>query len=147
MPMTGLEGCDLPDASGFRRIKDPYSETEVYAIPAIKPDVAVIHVNEADVQGNARIFGSPGYDLAMVEAARTVILTAERIIPTEEFEKVPELTRVPFFIVTAVAHVPRGAAPTGCYPDYDVDEAAVLEYQQQVQSAGNVGGYLQMVMP
>jgi glutaconate CoA-transferase subunit A len=145
--MIGLDGCDLPEASGFRRIRDPYSPTEVYAIPAIKPDVAVIHVHEADVQGNARIFGSPGYDLAMVEAASTVILTAERIIPTEEFEKVPELTRVPFFIVTAVVHVPHGASPTGCYPDYDVDEPAVLEYQQRVQREANIEDYLQTVIP
>jgi glutaconate CoA-transferase, subunit A len=127
--MRGLHGSDLPESTGFRLVKDPYSDEEIYAIPAIKPDVAVIHVHEADRMGNARIYGSPGYDLAMVEAAKTVILTAERILPTEEFAKIPELTRVPFFIVTAVVHAPRGAWPTGCYPDYEVDEEAMQRYQ------------------
>ncbi len=129
MPIRGLEGSDIPESSGFRRVKDPYSSEELYAIPAIRPDVAVIHVHEADQMGNARIYGSPGYDLAMVEAAKTVILTAERILPTEAFATLPELTRVPFFIVHAVVHAPRGAWPTGCAPDYDVDEAGIDHYR------------------
>lgn len=140
--MQGLVGTDLPQASGFKTVRDPYSGAEIYAIPAIRPDVAVIHVHEADTQGNARIYGSPGYDLAMVEAARRVILTAERILPTEEFSRIPELTRVPFFVVTAVVLAARGAWPTGCYPDYDVDEAAVRAYQEAVRDGAGLERHL-----
>lgn len=140
--MQGLVGTDLPQASGFKTVRDPYSGAEIYAIPAIRPDVAVIHVHEADAQGNARIYGSPGYDLAMVEAARRVILTAERILPTEEFSRIPELTRVPFFVVTAVVLAPRGAWPTGCYPDYDVDAAAVRAYQEAVRDGAGLERHL-----
>jgi glutaconate CoA-transferase subunit A len=143
--MPGLVGTDLPAASGFKLVRDPYTGAELYAIPALKPDWAVIHVHEADQAGNARIFGSPGYDLVMIEAADRVILTAERIVPTSEFQKLPELTQVPSFVVTAVVHAPEGAWPTGCHPDYDVDEAAVRAYRAEVGDAAGLARHLAAV--
>lgn len=129
--------------SGFRTVADPYSGQELYAIPAIRPDVAVVHVHEADADGNARIYGSPGYDLAMVAAAQAVLLTAERILPTESFSREPERTQIASLRVTGVVHAPRGAWPTSCHPDYDVDEAAIRAYRAGVSDAGSLAAYIE----
>ncbi len=128
MPVAGLFGSDLPAASGFRQMTDPYSGEVVYVIPRIAPDWAVLHVHEADALGNARIRGTPFWDRIMSRAAGRVILTAERIVPTAEFARRPELTIVPAFLVDAVVEAPGGAWPGSCHPLYDVDEPAVFDY-------------------
>lgn len=127
-PIVGLAGSDIPAASGLKTVKDPYTGQEVYCVPAIRPDWAVIHVQEADALGNARIYGSPYWDLVMARAAARVILTAERILATEAMEHLPELTRIPAFLVAAVVHAPQGAWPCSCHPHYGIDEEAVRAY-------------------
>lgn len=141
-PIVGLTGSDIPAAAGFRTVKDPYTGAELYAIPAIRPDWAVIHVQEADGVGNARIYGSPYWDLVMSRAAARVILTAERILPTEELARVPELTRIPHFLVEAVVHAPEGARPTSCHPYYGIDEAGVRAYLAAAERPETFRAYL-----
>ena len=128
MPVAGLFGSDLPAASGFRAVDDPYTGEPVYVMPRLAPDWAVLHVHEADELGNARIWGTPYWDRLMSRAAERLILTAERIVPTAEFVRCPELTVVPAFLVAAVVEVPGGAWPGSCHPCYGVDEAAVRDY-------------------
>lgn len=135
-------GTDLPRVSGFRTVADPYTGEELYAIPAMRPDVAAIHVHEADEQGNARIYGSPGYDLAMVAAARRVFLTAERILPSSAFAAEPERTQIPSVRVTGVVHAPRGAWPTSCDPDYAIDAAAIRAYRAEVHDRESLARHL-----
>ncbi|MDE3074885.1 MAG: CoA transferase subunit A, partial [Chloroflexota bacterium] len=89
MPLAGLAGSDLPKASGFAVVADPYGGKEVVVIPAIRPDVALIHVQEADERGNLRIFGSPYEDVLLAKASRRVIATAERIVPPDRFVAQP----------------------------------------------------------
>ena len=141
-PIVGLTGSDIPAAAGFRTVKDPYTGAELYAIPAIRPDWAIIHVQEADAIGNARIYGSPYWDLVMSRAAARVILTAERILPTEELARVPELTRIPHFLVEAVVHAPEGAGPTSCHPYYGIDEAGVRAYLEAADRPETLRAYL-----
>ncbi len=128
MPVAGLFGSDLPAASGFRTVADPYTGEPVYVMPRLAPDWAVLHVHEADELGNARIWGTPYWDRLMSRAAERVILTTERIVPTAEFVRCPELTVVPAFLVDAVVEAPGGAWPGSCHPCYGVDEAAVRDY-------------------
>lgn len=128
MPVAGLFGSDLPAASGFQVLSDPYSGEAVHVIPRIAPDWAVLHVHEADAQGNARVYGTPNWDRIMSRAAGRVIVTAERIIPTAEFVACPELTLVPAFLVDAVVEAPSGAWPGSCHRCYPVDERAVRDY-------------------
>lgn len=128
MPVAGLWGSDIPAQSGLKTVRDPYTGREVYVVPALRPDWAVLHVHEADAQGNARVFGSPFWDRSMSRAARQVIVTAERIVDTAVFQRQPELTLVPHFMVAAVVHTPRGAWPAACFPDYEVDHTAVRAY-------------------
>ena len=146
-PVRGLAGTDVAEAGAFATVRDPYTGEEVYAIPAIRPDWAVLHVHEADAQGNARLYGSPGYDLVMVEAARHVILTAERIVPGEELARHPEWTQVPGIFVHAVVPVERGAYPCGCMPDYDVDPEGIQAYLAASASPERLQAYLDRTTP
>ena len=141
-PIVGLTGSDIPAAAGFKTVVDPYTGAEVYAIPAIRPDWAILHVQEADAQGNARIYGSPYWDLVMSRAAARVILTTEHILATEELRRMPELTRIPHFLVAAVVHAPEGARPTSCHPYYGIDEAGVRAYLAAADAPEALRAYL-----
>lgn len=121
MPVAGLTGSDLPAARGFVTLRDPYSDAEVFVVPAMIPDVAILHVQEADCQGNGRIIGTRFEDVLMAQAARRVILTAERIVDGLSFEAAPETVAIPGFLVDAVVAAPGGAWPFSCTPLYDYD--------------------------
>ena len=130
-PVAGVHGSELAALNGWRKIPDPYgSGQEVYAIPAIRPDVAVIHANEIDEHGNARVLGSPFWDHPLTRAAKRVLVTAERLVPTATLAAQPELTLVPGFMVEAAAIVPRGAWPGSMHPLYEVDYPAVEAYMK-----------------
>lgn len=128
MPVAGLTGSDLPAARGFRRLGDPYGGGEVVVIPALVPDVAIVHVQEADAIGNARIVGTRFEDVLMVQAARRVILTAERIVDGAGFEAAPETVAIAGFMVDAVVEAPGGAWPFGCAGLYDFDAEYLAAY-------------------
>jgi glutaconate CoA-transferase subunit A len=127
-PVAGVFGSDLARVNGWQTIIDPYSGQAVYAIPAIRPDVAVIHVNEIDELGNARIYGTPFWDHPLTRAAKRVLITAEKLVSTDHLREQPELTLVPGFMVEAAAIVPNGAWPGSMYPYYEIDYAAVERY-------------------
>jgi glutaconate CoA-transferase subunit A len=103
----------------------------------------VLHVQEADSLGNARIYGSVFWDRLMSRAARGVILTAERIVSTEELARQPELTVVPALLVRAVVEAPGGARPGSCAPLYDVDRAGVEAYLAACGDPAALRAYLQ----
>jgi len=121
MPVAGLRGSDLPAARGFQALTDPYTGAEVYVIPAMAPDVAILHVQEADALGNGRIIGTRFEDVLMAQAAKRVILTAERIVDGIEFAETPETVVIPGFLVDAVVEAPNGGWPFSCTPYYGYD--------------------------
>jgi glutaconate CoA-transferase subunit A len=141
-PLPGLKGTDLPATADFRTVKDPWTGEEVYVVPALRPQWAVLHVQEADARGNARIYGSPGYDVLMAQAADRVILTAERIVSTEELARIPELTKVSELTVAAVVEAPGGARPGDCAGCYDIDEAEVRLYLAAAGTPAGLAAYL-----
>jgi len=138
MPGRGWIGTDLlllrPDV---RTICDPYSGEELVAFPAIHPDVAVIHALCADPHGNAQIGAHLGIDIELAMTARTVIVTAEEIIP--ELAKADLVA--PY--VHVVAHAPKGALPTSCHPLYPLDGKAILAYSEQVSDPASCRKYIQ----
>ena len=130
-PVAGVHGSDLAQLNGWKKIADPYgSGGEVYVIPAIRPDVAVIHANEIDSQGNARVLGSPFWDHPITRAAKRVFVTAEKLVTSETLAAQPELTLVPGFMVEAAAIVPGGAWPGSMHPLYEIDYPAVEAYMK-----------------
>ena len=104
-------------------------------IPAIAPDVTVIHANEVDAEGNARVYGTPFWDHPLTRAAKRVLVTAEKLVTTEHLALQPELTLVPGFLVEAVAIVPRGAWPGSMHPLYEIDYPAVERYVEDGDAA------------
>jgi glutaconate CoA-transferase subunit A len=127
-PVAGVFGSDLARVNNWKTVVDPYSGKEVYAIPAIRPDIVVIHVNEIDELGNARIYGTPFWDHPLTRAAKRVLVTAETLVSTDRLREQPELTLLPGFMVEAAAVVPNGAWPGSMHPDYEIDYAAVERY-------------------
>ena len=130
-PVAGVHGSELARINGWQAIPDPYGAGgDVYVIPAIRPDVAVIHAAEIDSEGNARVYGSPFWDHPLTRAAKRVLVTAERLVPTDRLREQPELTLVPGFMVEAAAVVPRGAWPGSMHPCYAIDYPAVEAYME-----------------
>ncbi len=135
MPVAGLQGSDLPRARGFQLLPDPYAAAEVYVVPVLQPDVAIIHVQEADSAGNARILGTRFEDVLMVQAAKRVILTAEKIVDGEVFRESPESVAIPGFMVEAVVEAAGGAWPFSCTPFYGFDAQYLQSWVEAARSA------------
>ncbi len=120
LPMRSMLGSDvlaqLPDA---RVLDCPFTGEKLVLVPALNPDVALIHVQRCDAYGNAQIDGLPFLDLDLALAANRVILTAERIVSNDQIRRRPDRTKIPFFAVDAVVEVPFGCAPHECYGVYE----------------------------
>ena len=140
--MAGLGGSDLPRRSGFRSVADPYTGAEYVAIPAIQPDWAIVHVQEADADGNARLRGPKYDDVYLGRAARHLLITTERLVDGAAFATQPELTDFPGFLVDAVVVAPRGAWPTACPHEYPADEAFFADYLAAAQTAEGFEAFL-----
>lgn len=131
-PINGFAGSGLPELTGqVKNVACPFSGKEVAVVPALRPDVAVIHVHAADEKGNAWIKGAEFEDSLMVKAAKRVIVTAEQIISSEEWNVIPQ---IPGFLVDTVSLAEKGAAPGSCAPLYSIDEQAVRAYLKQPDS-------------
>jgi acyl CoA:acetate/3-ketoacid CoA transferase len=109
------------------------------AIPAIAPDVAILHVQQADRGGNARIDGTRFEDVLMAQAARRVVVTAEEIVEAVE----PALVAIPGFLVDAVVEVPGGALPCSCAGVYDYDAAALAAWTAAARTADGARAFIE----
>jgi len=139
-PCGGLHGSDIPKLNGWKSMTDPYgSNSEVWVVPAIQPDFAVIHATEVDAIGNVRVAGTYHWDRIMSRAAKSVLVVAERLTDTAEFKRQPELTLIPYFMVEALTVVPGGAWPGSCWPEYRIDYPAVENYLQQDDLGAHLG--------
>jgi glutaconate CoA-transferase, subunit A len=122
LPTRSMLGTDTGKESGAAEVICPYTGVKLLALPALYPDVAAIHVHEADVFGNARIRGTTVADLDVARAAKKLIITCERLIPHEEFRREPDRTSIPFYCVDAVCEVPYGSYPGNMPYEYFSDE-------------------------
>jgi glutaconate CoA-transferase, subunit A len=128
LPARSILGTDTFRHSGAREIECPFTGKKLAAIPALYPDVGVIHVHEADRYGNARIRGTSVADLDLGRAAKRLIVTCERLIPSEEITRDPTATAIPFFCVDAVCEVPFGSYPGNMPYEYHADEAHLCQW-------------------
>lgn len=144
LPMNPTAAQDLPRVNPqIRSIPDPYSGREVTVVPALNPEVAIVHVQRADASGNAHIWGIIGEQKEAAFAAKKVILTAEEIVPEDVIRSDPNRTLIPGFIVSAVCHVPYAAHPSYTQGYYDRDNDFYLEWDEISQSPERVQAYLQ----
>ena len=121
LPTRDLLGSDHMAVSAAKVLEDPYTGLPVAIVPALHPDVAFLHVHQADRFGDCRIFGTNLFALEAALASRRVIVSAEEIIEPEEFRKDPMRTTIPFFLVDAVVHAPFGAYPGAMPARYEID--------------------------
>ncbi|MCB2149480.1 MAG: CoA transferase subunit A [Deltaproteobacteria bacterium] len=122
---------------------DGWCDTDrVVLVPAINPDVTIIHVQAADRQGTARINGLPFADVEQAKAARHLIVTCETLVDDDLLRGAPERNQIPFFCVDAVVHVPMGAWPTACYRHYDYDPTRLHQYRHAALDDERYQAYL-----
>lgn len=121
LPTRDLLGSDNMAVSAAKVIEDPYSGLPVALVPALNPDVAFLHVHQADRYGDCRIFGTNLFALEAALASKRVVVSAEEIIAPEEFRKDPMRTTIPYFLVDAVVHAPFGAYPGAMPARYEID--------------------------
>ncbi len=131
LPMNQTAATDLEKSNPrIKRVTDPYSGREVITVPALNPDVAIVHVQRADSQGNAHLWGIVGEQKEVAFAAKKVILTAEEIVDESVIRSDPNRTIIPGFIVSAVCHVPHAAHPSYAQGYYDRDNEFYLAWDK-----------------
>lgn len=134
LPMRSMMGSDvlrqLPDA---KLIECPFTGNKVVLVPALNPDVALVHVQRCDAYGNAQIDGLPFIDIDLAMAANRVILTTERIVSNDQIRRAPDQTKIPFMAVDAVVEAPFGSAPHECYGQYEPLFAHLDVYAAQIR--------------
>lgn len=136
LPTLTMLGSDLMAAGGARTLDCPFTGEKLCLVPALFPDVAVIHVHRADRYGNGQIDGYAHMDADIARAAQTVILSAEEIVAPEELRRRAEATVIPFFAVDAVVEAPFGSFPHECWGRYHADLDAIGEYGRAVAERG-----------
>ncbi|TLN18738.1 CoA transferase subunit A [bacterium] len=144
MPMNQTAATALEQVNPlYKRVTDPYSGREVVVVPALNPDVAIIHVQRCDERGNAHIWGIIGEQKEAAFAAKRVILTAEEIVPEEIIRSDPNRTLIPEFVVSAVCHVPYCSHPSYTQGYYDRDNDFYLEWDKISETPESVQAWLQ----
>ncbi|HEX2993240.1 MAG TPA: CoA-transferase [Anaerolineales bacterium] len=143
LPMNQTGATDLERANpNVKRIPDPYGGKDVIVVPALNPDVAIVHVQRADANGNAHLWGIIGEQKEAAFAAKKVILTAEEIVDEAVIRSDPNRTMIPGIVVSAVCHVPFACHPSYAQGYYDRDNEFYLAWDKVSESADATKQYL-----
>jgi glutaconate CoA-transferase subunit A len=145
LPSLTMLGSGLMGVGGSKTVTCPYTGQILHAVPALFPDVALIHVQKADRLGNCQIDGYPHMDADIARAASTVLVTAEQIVSEDEIRLQGDRTLIPGFMVDALAHVPYGSYPHECYGAYDAEPEHFTSYVDGILARGSaaVAEYLE----
>ncbi|MEL7590614.1 MAG: CoA-transferase [Anaerolineaceae bacterium] len=143
MPMNQTAATDLEHNNpNIRRVQDPYSGRDVITVPALNPDVGIIHVQRADKNGNAQVWGILGEQKEAAFASLNVIITAEEIVDEEVIRSDPNRTLIPGLIVKAVCLVPHCAHPSYTQGYYDRDNMFYLNWDKISEDRASVKAWL-----
>ena len=142
LPARSMLGTDTFRHSAARAVACPFTGERLLAVPALYPDVAAIHVHEADRYGNCRIRGTTVADLDVARAARRLIVTCERLIPGDEIRRDPSRTAIPFYCVDAVCEVPYGSYPGNMPYEYFSDEQHLRQWLEVEKDPDAFGAFL-----
>jgi glutaconate CoA-transferase subunit A len=143
LPMNQTGATDLEKANPqIKRIPDPYGGKDVIVVPALNPDVAIVHVQRADEEGNAHLWGIIGEQKEAAFAAKKVILTAEEIVDSAVIRSDPNRTMIPGIVVDAVCHAPHSCHPSYAQGYYDRDNEFYLSWDKVSESIDSVKSYL-----
>jgi glutaconate CoA-transferase, subunit A len=128
VPARNMMSTDTFKYSGAKKIKCPFTGTDYVLLPALYPDVSVIHAHEADIYGNCKFKGVLVADLDVARASKRLIITTEKIVKTEVFRNNPNENLIPYYLVDAVCEVPFGAYPGNMEGEYFSDEEHLKEW-------------------
>jgi glutaconate CoA-transferase subunit A len=143
LPMNQTGATSLEEANpNIKRVPDPYGGRDVIVVPALNPDVAIVHVQRADVNGNAHLWGIIGEQKEAAFAAKKVILTAEEIVDESVIRSDPNRTMIPGIVVSAVCHIPFACHPSYAQGYYDRDNEFYLAWDKVSESVESVKTWL-----
>jgi glutaconate CoA-transferase subunit A len=125
---TALGSSILANHPHLRVVECPFTGAKLVAVEALKPDLAILHVQRADAEGNAHVWGNLGVTAEAAFAAGRVLLLAEEIVPPWVIASDPNRTIIPGFLVTAVAEARWGSHPSPCQGYANRDHAFYREY-------------------
>jgi glutaconate CoA-transferase subunit A len=126
--VRGYEGTDLAQRTKVAWITSPFGGEQVAAVPAIRPDVGIVHAQQADEAGNVQLWGISGVQKEVVLASRRSIVTVEEVVP--RLEPRPNAVFLPAWTITAVAVAPGGARPSYAHGYYDRDNAFYVRWDE-----------------
>lgn len=142
LPMRYLGGTDSFKKSAAVLTEDPYLHQPIVLVPALNPDVSIIHVHQCDIYGNARVFGAGVAPKEIAMASKRLIISTEAIIDIEEIRRSPQRTTIPYYLVDAVVLAPFGTYPGGVPGVYASDGAQALAFAV-AQAQGKMDEYLE----
>ena len=142
-PLRNYAGTDLPRVNAnIRQVTCPFTGDSLAAVPALTPDVAIIHAQRADADGNAQMWGVLGVQKEAAFAAERVIVVAEEIVDESVVRADPNRTVIPGFIVDAVVREPWGAHPSYAQGYYDRDNEFYVAWEEISKDEKRLAGYL-----
>jgi len=127
--MRGYVGSDLPKYNkNIRTVTCPFTNETLAATPALRPDVTIIHAQKSDQTGNVLIEGIVGVQKEAALAARKVIVTVEEVVPSLNAHR--NACLLPYWVLTHICVVPRGAFPSYAHGYYQRDNAFCKAWDQ-----------------
>ena len=142
-PLRNYQGSDLPRVNPLiKTVTCPFTGEELAAVPALNPDTAIIHVQRADENGNAHVWGLMGVQKEAAFAARKTIVVAEEIVPESVIRSDPNRTLIPGLVVDAVVHEPFGCHPSYAQGYYDRDNDFYVRWRELSQDITKFNSYL-----
>ncbi len=142
-PLRSYKGSNIPDVNSvIRTVKCPFTQEELVAVPALRPDVAIIHCQRADCYGNAQVWGITGTQKETAFAAKRVIIVAEEIVDNLVIRSDPNRTLIPNIVVDFVVHEPWGAHPSYAQGYYDRDNEFYLKWDLLSRDTVKLSHYL-----
>jgi glutaconate CoA-transferase subunit A len=142
LPIRAMLGTDTLARSAAKTIACPFTGRPLAAVPALYPDVALIHVHESDRYGNCRVRGISVADFELARASKRVIVTAERLIGNDEIRAAPHATLIPSFCVDAVCEAPCGSYPGNMPGEYFSDEEHLRQWLEAERDEGAFRAFL-----
>jgi glutaconate CoA-transferase subunit A len=142
-PLRDYQGTDIPTANPLiRQVSCPYTGESLATVPALNPDVTIVHAQRADAEGNAQIWGLLGVQKEAAFASKHVIVVVEELVDTSVVRADPNRTLIPGMIVDAVVVEPWGAHPSYAQGHYDRDNEFYLSWETISREAASVERYL-----
>lgn len=143
LPTRSIKGSDIAKEPHFARVHCPFTGEELIAVRAIRPDIAILHVQRADDQGNAHLWGNYGVIREAAMAAGKVILTCEELVDHEVILGDPNRTLIPGFTVSSVVHEPNGSYPSPTQGYARRDDDFYFEYHSATRTAEGFNRWLE----